>query len=461
MTKKIILAVVALVFALHVFAVAPLVGVVAVSAMDAVGGVVVSDLLVSGVTALIGGTIMSMLFTANDANAPEADIRVPLVSNPAAIAASMPPTPQPGTISPTQVYTYTIIAGHEFSGASAGDACSKIAFSETGDYYGNGYATIDTYSYVSFSTSAGCKYRRVLKYVSTGNVVLDQLQLASPTVAYTCPGGYTLSSNSCALVNARAVPDMKYDVARNSSGFVLPPSSDEGDSPPSNLVVNNGRLYVSGKNSRGQPVVAEYSVSADGQKTYLTHYTQSEDGAQTLLTSQTIAVNQAGVVESATAATTTGSIALPVSGAVPVVNVGSVPVVNTGTSSGSVPIVFPSDYARVGESAAAADVVKGGLDVLHDDLTTVGANPADPVTPTDAEFRNAFFPNTFDDLLAWRMPQHQSVCPVVNLDYNLFGTRQQHLMDAQCVIAEQVRPTLSVVMVVVWIIVALFVLLGA
>lgn len=46
-------------------------------------------------------------------------------------------------------------------------------------------------------------------------------------------------------------------------------------------------------------------------------------------------------------------------------------------------------------------------------------------------------------------------------DYTLFGSHQHLVMDAHCTITEQIRPSLSVVMVVFWTITALFVLLGA
>lgn len=279
-----------------------------------------------------------------------------------------------------------------------------------------------------------------------------------------CPTGYSGSGGSCVVSAPRAVaPDSKYDVPApsGSGGFVPPSASQEADAIPAYAAFSGGKVYAQGKNSSGQPVMIEYAKNADGSKTYITHYTQTETDGQTQVKTQAITVDAAtGAVASAGVGTAVGSIAPATgAGAVPTVSTGAV--VTSGTGSGSQSLVLPTDYARTGEAGAAANTINTKLETLHRDLTEKGADIADPVAPEASAFSNAFFNGTFGNLLAWRLPSHTSECPTVTFDYMMFTSHQVHHMEAQCTIAEQIRPVLSVVMVVVWTVVALFVLLEA
>lgn len=438
----------AVVFALSVVfpvrqanALVPLVG-LAVAAASNTGAIVTADLLTSGVTALIGGTIAALYLTPNNAEAPT---RVALMSDQPTIDAVMPPPVNPGTVQANTTYMFCggtmsaegccsqNVSVQSQSWSSWGGSCSGGGVSGSGGNMICSYSCTDNYGPRQFTTGM------------TGSAVQN------------CPSGSSWNGSTCTVTDTRqAVPDSKKDYIPSAAGF----SSPDADSVPSYVVPSEGAVYAKGTNSSGQPVMIKYAVSADGTKTYVTHYTQSEDAAQTTVKTQSITVDTAtGVVTAGTIGTAAGSIS-------PGATAGSVPTVATGAavtsgSSNVQPLVLPTDYARAGEAASAASSINTKLDTLHRDLTEKGADVADPVSPDAAAFSSAFFSGTFADLLSWRLPAHTSECPTVTFDYMMFSSHQVHHMDSQCTIAEQIRPVLSVVMVVVWTIVALFVLLEA
>lgn len=394
----------------------PLVG-LAVAAISNSGAVVSADLLTSGVTALIGGTLAAIYLNVGDAQAPT---RVPLLSDKPTIDAVIPPPVATGTVQKQSIEScschssdwsrYTEIAG---AGACA-TACGQVGG--------------------SWSSSAGACYGGVS---------------CAGSVSQSCPPGTTASGDSCVVNDARqVVPDQKYDVSRGQSGYVAQP---EADAMPSYLILDNGVLYAQGKNSSGQPVMIKYAVSADGQKTYITHYTQSEDATQTTVKEQSITVNTStGAVESATAGTTTGAIS-PASGA------GSVPTVSTGAAvtsgnSSSEPIVFPSDYARTGEAAQAAQVVKTAVDGVKDRLTTT-ETVSDPLVPEWVDPWGM----TWDGLKGWRLPSHASACPSGSFSWN----GSQYLINGHCQLFIDYFAEFSAVMAAIWTVLALFIVLGA
>lgn len=451
----------AVVFALSVVvpvrqaqAVVPLVG-IAVAALGPGGTLVTADLLTAGVSSLIGGAIVALAITPSTADAP---VRVPLVSDKPTIDAAMPPPAASATTAGTQ----------QSAGAACGAVLALLGTTSTP----NGCSVTTTYSSNGVSSYAGgyynCGYNRTTSTTTPGcestynrtytNDGTYSYYQASPNMV--CPAGYTQSGATCNLSDPRATAsDGKADLNRTASGFQT--NSTEKDSVPAYANVTNNKVYASGKDSSGRPVMIEYAVSADGTKTYVTHYTQMEDSTQSTVKTQTLTIDAAtGAVTSAGASTAVGSVSPATSaGSVPTVTTGAAVTSGAGTSQQS--LTLPTDYARTGEAASAASSINTKLDTLHKDLTEKGADVADPVLPEAAAFSSAFFNGTFGDLLAWRLPSHTSECSTITLDYMMFSSHQVHVMDAQCTIAEQVRPVLSVVMIVVWTVVALFVLLGA
>ncbi len=130
------------------------------------------------------------------------------------------------------------------------------------------------------------------------------------------------------------------------------------------------------------------------------------------------------------------------------------PASTASVNNQSQPIIFPSDYARAGEAAGAAAIVTPKLDQLHHDLTdSTGTPPADPAIPT---FDHGFG-NTFGGLLSWQLPGHVSQCPTGEFD----ALGRHFVFDAHCALWSAHAGELSAASVVLWTLVALFVVLGA
>ena len=422
-------------------AIVPLAVGLVVSAIGPAGTVAVADLLTAGVTAVIGGVIVALAITPTTADAP---VRVPLVSDKPTIDAAMPP--------PTAPLTGPV------SGGSVPDGMCQPCSSCNGNF-GPAITCAACYKWTGGAAWNSCR-ENTTGIVKTGEDIAN----AGPV---SCGQGYTLSNGACVLVNPRvAVPDTKYDVERTPSGYQGGATTEADSVPPYASIgagsggsasglgsagSSPGKVIVAGRNSSGQPVMIEYAVSADGTRTYITHYTQSESAGQTIVNKQAITVDAAtGQVTGVNASASQGSI----SGA----GAGSIPAVDTGANSE--PIVFPTDYARTGEAASAANTIKSAIDAQSD---ISSASLADPVVPSDQELRDVLFKDTFTPLLSWSIPGHSSVCPTADLSFTMFGHYTPLTLDAHCTIFNMpnVKGVLSVVMQVVWSVVALFILLGA
>ncbi len=120
---------------------------------------------------------------------------------------------------------------------------------------------------------------------------------------------------------------------------------------------------------------------------------------------------------------------------------------------------WPNDYARQGDAQAAASSVIAAFSAV----SAVG-DPAtvDPSTmPGQAnDPAGNSWANTFSSLQAWTLPGHSSVCPVWNLDLSMMGLGS-FSDNTMCTFASAYLPQMTLVMNVVWTIVALFVVLGA
>lgn len=108
-------------------------------------------------------------------------------------------------------------------------------------------------------------------------------------------------------------------------------------------------------------------------------------------------------------------------------------------------IQFPSDYARQGEAQAAADSIKARLENTQD--------INDPVMPS--EF--AHFGDTFNNLLGWQLPSHNSQCPTSSFQF-LDNT---YVIDTHCQLINDHFDLFRSVMAVVFVLLALFVVMRA
>lgn len=420
----------------------PLVG-LAVAAVSNTGAVVSADLLVSGVTSLIGGAIAALALAPSTADAP---MRVPLVSDKPTIDAAMPPPQVPLTADPVVQKPSSrcgeILAQLGTAGNVNGCPVSTTYYSNGQSWYAGGYY--------------GCGFNRVVS-----SQVCPELNRTFPddgTYSFyqaapnsSCGAGYVSGAGGCVLENARAAAsDNKADLVRSASGYSV--DSAEADSLPAYARVNGGKVYAQGKNSSGQPVMIEYSVSPDGSKTYITHYTQSETADQTTVRTQSITVDSAtGTVTGATMGTATGSISPAASAdVVPTVSTGAA--VTSSTSSGGDSIVFPTDYARAGEAAAAANTVKTAVDGVKDRLSTTEV-VSDPILPDWVDPWGA----SWSALKGWSLPGHTSTCPVGSFSWN----NQEYLINAHCQLIADHWGVITAAMSVVWVVLSLFIVLGA
>lgn len=278
----------------------------------------------------------------------------------------------------------------------------------------------------------------------------------------TCPSGYTSSSGSCVLSNARvAVSDGKTDYER--SGMTLNAiAGDQGGSLSSTTMTSNSTndtVAVSGKDSAGNPMqgkiiaktgggsLVELKVqkqTAEGISYIETQKIETDANGNTIASAKTAS---AGTLTYDPANKTYTETAAPVGTIAP----------SIGGQTGTGTVTFPSDYARQGEAGSAAQSITNTLGPKIDAITQTGADPADPTQPQESEFDQAFFQGTFTNLLGWQLPAHTSQCPTSAFTFD----STSYTIDSHCQLVTNHFSALSAVMSVVWTVLALFILLGA
>jgi hypothetical protein len=365
-------------------------------------------------------------------------IRLPTTSNAANTAVAMPPPSAPSS------------AASVSSGGKPSNSATVSAYRSTYDEFRGTWSsgvTDPTLDQCLTNFVANLPGRRCVvnsptaenNGVGYGNCTTGCTPV-TPTTS--CPSGYTLSGGSCTLSDARAaVADGKSDLSRNSSGF-----SDNGDKDgvPSYGSINNGKVVAYGSNSKGEPVVFSASVDASGHTTLSTQTQTTSAGGQSVVkTSSYTLDSNSGQVLAQSSSSASGNV--DYSSGKPVVNSGS----SVNPSEG---LGFPSDYARAGEAAQAANTIKTSVDQLKDRLTDSAA-VGDPEAP---QYTN-HWGDTFTGLLSWSLPSHTSSCPVATFD----AFEQTFRMDSHCQLAADHWTVLQGAMVVAWVILAMYIILGA
>lgn len=375
---------------------------VAIALVDAVGTVLASQAVLNAGIGLLGAmALVAMVGLPGDTT-----IRIPLTDDQTATDAAMP---APSASASTGYQEVTI---------SAAQNCAD---------QGGTYQTWDGRCYVE---GFGAYY-------------------VGPTTSYSCPSGYSDSSGGCVLSNPRAVsPDNNYDVSRSGGQLVAPVA--EADTKPENLVIAEGGGKIWGTNAKGEPFVTTITPSAGG--TTISTQAQTASGIQT----NSITIAGSGTITNVGSTNTTGSITLPTTA-------GTVPTVSTGAASSPINITFPTDYARQGEAATAGNAINTRLDKIHDDLTKPAEAPEAPALPDTSEFTDGFFSKTFDDLKAWRLTSGGGQCPTADLSFTFFGHFFDLNLTAHCDLLESssIQSVAQTSMQVMWLIGALFIVLGA
>jgi len=119
-------------------------------------------------------------------------------------------------------------------------------------------------------------------------------------------------------------------------------------------------------------------------------------------------------------------------------------------------IEFPSDYARQGEAASAAQSISSTLGPKLDKLVETSPAPADPTVPDPSGYTD--FGTTFQSLLGWQLPGHTSQCPTASFTA---PWNTAYTIDSHCQLVTNHWSALQAAMMVVWSMIALFIVLRA
>lgn len=270
-----------------------------------------------------------------------------------------------------------------------------------------------------------------------------------------CPSGSTLVSGACVVNNPYAFAvDNRRDYTR--SGQVYSPISGDLVGTITGIQgttsTSNDSLSFVGSNNANEPTSIT-SVANVGGGTTITQTTQKTDsGGSSYLKVSSLTTDSGGMIVSRSSANFSGSLNTGASNSAGGAATVAAPSGSLSAAPGAGGSTFPGDYARSGEAAAAMGTVNSAV-------TTTGT-VADPVEPLVADMPG--WGNTFDNLTGWSLPAHSSACPQPSMDLsNVLGAGSVYTMSAHCDLFNGIAPTFSAVMMVVWSILALFLVLGA
>lgn len=213
---------------------------------------------------------------------------------------------------------------------------------------------------------------------------------STSTQPASCPSGYVVSGSGCVLSDARAAtPDKACDLQRSGSALAMisdPDCTASGSAIPVICSAAGTSCVGYGTSANGQPRSFVIVPNADGGST-ISYFQQRPLNGQTVVDSTNIVVAANGTVASVAASTAVGSIPNPATSTAAIGTPATVsPVTSTpvAPSSGSTvpPPAIPSDYARQGEAAAAAQpLAKETTMVQVRDAITASGETADVATP--------------------------------------------------------------------------------
>lgn len=366
-------------------------------------------------------------------------VRIPLTTaNPA------PPPSAPATSTPIPTTVYYVSG---YIGDTKSAACLN-AWTSTGGNLGGGY-------FVEFSQVSPdgtmCWGR-----LSPGGSFYIMAGITTGQIA-ACGSGYVASGSNCNLSNPRAVTsDKTKDYQR--TGTTLEPFPNDIDTASADVsALPSGALLIQDKTASGEPRHYKIIPQTDGGSNVEIYEPVTNAVGDTGTKKVVISVSPSGTVTGKTQTTTGEQLGQDPATGLPVLNPApSGTTFNPSSPSGSA-ITFPSDYARTGEASNAADGIKTKLDTLHGDLSST-TNIGDPVEPTSGDMPG--WGSTFSGLLGWQLPAHGSSCPTPSLDLAFMGLGS-HAMTMHCTLINNHFDALNAAMMVVWTVLALFVVLRA
>lgn len=371
-------------------------------------------------------------------------VRLPLTSDPADAV----PAPEAAPTAPSETgYIWTVekwpyAPGNTTSTSSALDACTQMA---ANDKAGRLALSISWWWVI---TGVSVAPDKCLGYSSdspnSGYPLSGYLVASGPT---TCPAGYSNVGGVCQLTDARVVtPDNNCDYSRSGSALaqLSDPDCGGGAQLPDCNVDGSVCIQTGTDPVTGRPRTIEIRTNPDGGSTIIQR-DESLVGNVTVTDSTTVTIGPSGTVDSVAGNTTSGP--LPTSGE------------PTGAPVQPVTVNFPSDYARTGEAQTAANTLAPKLDTIHSDLS-VTQTVADPLTLGASDMPD--WGATFGALNSWTVPAHSSACPAPSVDLSgVFGVGSVYAFDAHCQLVADHYNALQAAMMVVWSLLALFVVLRA
>lgn len=357
-------------------------------------------------------------------------------------------------------------------GAYLGD----LTFKPTGGYHQNvvGYAYVTELTPISAVASnsycsavaSGYYVKAVVPYNSGLNEVERCIQVSGNP----CSPGYFYDSGECVLDDPYlAQKDNHTELLRSSSSW-SPTSENDADPLPESVRVSvtGDKVTFPVTTPDGKIKTIQVSISGDPYPTVRLDEFVNLDPSTVVRTSSVF--DELGILRESLQNQQPGQITEddPYS-------VSSSSTTNPGTGTGTT-FQFPTDYARVGEAAAAANVVKASVDsfkgefvlfrtsweafktlfqTLHEKIT----GTTEVQDPAEQPIENGLKAAT-SGLTDWSMPAHSGACPTPSVSMEFFGGRT-FTMNSHCEIAEQNRDLIGSIMRIMFAVMAVFIVLGA
>jgi len=388
-------------------------------------------------------------------------VRVPLTNTPA-LAVPAPYTPPTSPFIPAHVQYSAISTAHP----RLWHDTKCLAFTDAMSWSSDATTTFNT---VSCNESTNGVFNYTSGGVTSGNIAFPFGNLDTATSSITCETGYSYTGGACHLTNARlAVPDKACDLSRTGSALAMisdPDCTASGTAIPTICAADGTTCvgYGTAPNG-GAPRSYVISPTADGG-TQVTTFQQRTIGNTTVVDTTTIGVTADGRVGTISGGTQTGSIPNPQTSTAPAGSPATVSPsggtqVQPSSTDPAQSITFPTDYARQGEAQTAANTLSPKLDTIHHDLSDTAPNVSDLSLPTAQDM--PWYGNTFDGLKNWALPSHASECPKPHINLSgVLGAGHDYVLESHCQLVTDHFADLRAAFLVVWTVLALFVLLRA
>lgn len=167
----------------------------------------------------------------------------------------------------------------------------------------------------------------------------------------TCGAGYTLDgAGTCTLSDPRAAaPDKACDLANNGTALAkLSNDTDCAALPQQDLDCSTGSCIITGTNLNGRP--RQVIVTTGPTGTTITTHDERVIGSTPVIDTRTTQLSPQGIVTTTTGGTQTGTV--PTDGTSPTITPPA-----AGTPVAPSDTTYPTDYARTGEAATAAQTI--------------------------------------------------------------------------------------------------------